>query len=451
MTTLSICMIVRNEATILPDFLYAAQGLYQELCVVDTGSTDGTQRLLRDAGAKVVEMAWEGDFAKARNASLRMATSEWILVLDADELVNQDFKESVAQLLQQPNAGAATIPIRNMLDNDRGVMSYLMRLFRNDQAIQYTHSIHEDNTDSLFDYIKRTGRTIAAVAGVVEHLGYVRERASSRNKQARDTGILQAALKKNPDDLYGWYKLMEQARFWDDSQMASEMAPLALEALQCADPAFLQQAHFAGELLVMIAAGLYPESHKPALLFLYPDSPQEALDFLAPWASRIKPSAAYFLRCGELRELIGGTPMWQAASQDFDACLGLRACTANRQLSTVRPLLGLSRVALASGEMDEALRFLRLALSEDPRDAEALLAMATLSHQAGGQQASSDVKAAYLQSYGDTAELHGAFGEAALRAGDTQAAVSELQLAVGKQASQSPYADLLDEALLAAL
>ncbi|RYF02759.1 MAG: glycosyltransferase family 2 protein, partial [Deltaproteobacteria bacterium] len=204
MTTLSVCMIVRDESELLPEFLCAAQGLYHELCVVDTGSTDGTLEILEDAGAKIVRVPWENDFAKARNLSLEMATSDWIMVLDADELVNDDFKTSVTETLSLDSAGAASIPIRNMLDNGNGVMSFLVRMFRNDRSIRYTHAIHEDVSDSLFEYLKRTGKSIVCIDGVVEHLGYVRERASARNKKSRDTQMLQGLLSKNPDDLYSW-------------------------------------------------------------------------------------------------------------------------------------------------------------------------------------------------------------------------------------------------------
>ncbi len=69
----------------LPGFLAACAGLWDELCAVDTGSRDATVDLLEAAGARVVRRPWDDDFAAARNASLDLATGDWILFLDADE------------------------------------------------------------------------------------------------------------------------------------------------------------------------------------------------------------------------------------------------------------------------------------------------------------------------------------------------------------------------------
>ena len=86
--TLSVVMIVRDEAAILPRFLAAGRELWDELAVMDTGSVDETVNLLTEAGAKVGHMEWPGNFAVARNAALELATGDWVLVLDADEIVS---------------------------------------------------------------------------------------------------------------------------------------------------------------------------------------------------------------------------------------------------------------------------------------------------------------------------------------------------------------------------
>ena len=71
---LSLCIIFRDEQTMLPDFIASVEGLWDELIAVDTGSTDRSADLLRAAGARVTEFSWRDDFAAARNASLEPAT-----------------------------------------------------------------------------------------------------------------------------------------------------------------------------------------------------------------------------------------------------------------------------------------------------------------------------------------------------------------------------------------
>src|SRR5436309_8928498 len=78
-------MIVRNEAARLAACLDSAGPAVDEIVVVDTGSTDGTQALARAEGARVVEWSWRDDFAAARNQALALARGPWVLVLDGDE------------------------------------------------------------------------------------------------------------------------------------------------------------------------------------------------------------------------------------------------------------------------------------------------------------------------------------------------------------------------------
>src|ERR1700692_4059759 len=82
---ISLCMIVRNEERFLGDALTSVQGVVDEICIVDTGSSDGTRPVAGSFGARIDFISWHDDFAMARNAALAMATGGWIFVLDADE------------------------------------------------------------------------------------------------------------------------------------------------------------------------------------------------------------------------------------------------------------------------------------------------------------------------------------------------------------------------------
>ena len=450
MTRLSLCVVGQDQQDSLPEFFEHVSGMADEVCFVDYGSRDQSSEVAKKAGARTKRVEAGVPPWQANNACLELATGDWILWLQANERPTDEFKQAVATAKDDPNLSVGCTALRHLLPEGQALTTHENRLFRRDPELSFDASRPDDLSAPLLAAIKRHSWQIFAVQGQIDCCDLTEGFAALDDGRDLLRQRWQGAVDQDPKNLHAWTRLLEQARLWDDSELLAEAAPKALEVLQQMKPERLREHPDAGECLTLIAAGLFPEAHKPALLFLYPDAPQEALDFLLPWAEKIAPSAAFFLRLGELHELCGNDHLEDAAAA-FDAAIGQRPTTLKIHLATVRPLLGLARVALGLQQPEDALRFLNLALGEAPRDPEALLALTSLSQTLGGQEAARDVVAAYTQTYGDAPELHGAMGETALRAGDTTTAVRELQLAVGDQASASPYSSLLDEALLAAL
>lgn len=348
-------MIVRDEAELLPDFLAATQGLWDELVAVDTGSTDATLGLLEAAGARLVHRPWDHDFAAARNAGLEEARGRWILVLDADERPGPCFGSELRRLLDDPHAGAATIRVRSRFTDGHLRDAHLLRLFLRDPGIRFRHRIHEDASEGVARMLRRTGRRLLALDEPVEHLGYVRDRAASKDKKARDSRLLQAALASSPLDHYSRFKLLELGRFWRDPDLGREAAGDLV--IQLRGGVELRGRHFGGELLSLAAQALHP------------GDPSAALAFLERWRSRVDGSAALWLARAELREATGDV---EGARIDYERCLAAEDPTIQRV--TVRPMLGLSRLDLQAGRLDEGRRKIDQALDFAPHDPEAQLA-----------------------------------------------------------------------------
>src|SRR5688572_2895484 len=95
---LSVFIIARNEADRLGETLRAVRGLTDDLVVVDSGSTDGTQVLAESLGARVVHHDWAGYGPQKRFAET-LCRHEWLLNLDADEVVPPDLSAEIASLL----------------------------------------------------------------------------------------------------------------------------------------------------------------------------------------------------------------------------------------------------------------------------------------------------------------------------------------------------------------
>ncbi|MGL5252273.1 MAG: glycosyltransferase family 2 protein [Moraxella sp.] len=101
-STLSLVMIVKNESKHLAACLETAKDLVDEIVILDSGSTDNTEQIAKRYGAAwYVNTHWQG-FGKQRQLAQRYARSDYILVLDADERLDQTLRESIAAVLSQP-------------------------------------------------------------------------------------------------------------------------------------------------------------------------------------------------------------------------------------------------------------------------------------------------------------------------------------------------------------
>ncbi|HYF75279.1 MAG TPA: glycosyltransferase family 2 protein, partial [Candidatus Nitrosocosmicus sp.] len=87
--TVSLCMIVKNEEKFLENCLKSVKDFVDEMIVVDTGSADRTVEIAKSHNARVFYFEWINDFAAARNYALDQATGEYVLVMDADEYLEQ--------------------------------------------------------------------------------------------------------------------------------------------------------------------------------------------------------------------------------------------------------------------------------------------------------------------------------------------------------------------------
>lgn len=101
MSTLSVCMIVKNEADILDECLEQAAQFADEIVVVDTGSTDATREIARRYACTVRDFAWNGSFADARNYAFSLGRCDYLLSVDADERFSADTLRQMPDLKQR--------------------------------------------------------------------------------------------------------------------------------------------------------------------------------------------------------------------------------------------------------------------------------------------------------------------------------------------------------------
>ena len=103
MEKLSVAIITKNEEDRLPKTLSALKDFADEIIVVDSGSTDRTVEIAKSFGAKVFIEDWKG-YAEQRNSALEKTTYDWVLFLDADEVVSEELKTSIRKILKSSTA-----------------------------------------------------------------------------------------------------------------------------------------------------------------------------------------------------------------------------------------------------------------------------------------------------------------------------------------------------------
>lgn len=195
---LSLCMIVRDEAENLQKYLARMKDCFDDIVVVDTGSQDATKTIASSLGARVFSIPWENDFSKARNASLRHARGEWILVLDADEYMDEDDIRKLREVARKTDAMGLQLPIYNYNRRQEvGVVNFALRFFRRHPKIRFAGRIHETVEDSIVTL----GGTIGRVGIPIHHFGYADPDTLTRKTVERNFPIIEELYRTEPENV----------------------------------------------------------------------------------------------------------------------------------------------------------------------------------------------------------------------------------------------------------
>src|SRR5262249_30951583 len=201
----SLCMIVKNEEANLADCLGSVAGLFDEMIIVDTGSTDRTKEIALSFGAKVFDFPWIDHFAAARNESLEHATGVWVFWMDGDDGLPLDQKERFRALMAGLKDENAAYVVKCVCDGEPGASPTVVdhvRLFRNRPDVRWEHRVHEQ----ILPAIRRTNGTVRRADGSVRHVGYA-DPALRGKKQERDLRLLRLELEEMPNHPFTLFNL----------------------------------------------------------------------------------------------------------------------------------------------------------------------------------------------------------------------------------------------------
>ena len=149
--TLSVAMIVKNESEVLERCLVSISGLYDELIIVDTGSTDDTVEIAKKHDAKIYHFDWISDFSAARNFSFSKCTCDFIMWLDADDVIKHKDYLLIKDYLQRDDWDALLCKYIYSHDSNDNPELILRRhrIVRNDKSVMWHDEVHEYMTFNL--------------------------------------------------------------------------------------------------------------------------------------------------------------------------------------------------------------------------------------------------------------------------------------------------------------
>jgi len=237
--TVALSMIVRNGGEDLARCLTSVRGIVDEIVIADTGSEDLSIALAENFGARVIGIPWQDDFSAARNASLREVKSDWVLVLDADEQLDDQARGQIRAALDNPSVDGYQVTIRNYvlgmgerlwdraaIGND-GRLSradifegYLphrnVRLFRNNPEFYFEGRVHE----TVGSRIEALRGKLGQAEFIIHHFGFTAppDQRAAKNILYRELG--RQKIKEMPGNGQAHFELglVEFDNFHNDAE-----------------------------------------------------------------------------------------------------------------------------------------------------------------------------------------------------------------------------------------
>ena len=214
--SLSVCMIVRDEARRIGKALHCFQSFADEIIVVDTGSRDETKEIARGFTPNLFEFAWCDDFAAARNVSLEHAHCSHILWLDADDLVDDENINKILRLKRLLDSNIAySLVLQDVRAGKPRHSLYQLRCVPNRSDVRFEGRIHEVLDPSA----AAAGLTFARVDITITHHGY-EDPSLFRAKVERNIQLINREIRAGRDDTRILYFLAQSYGYLGKSEEA---------------------------------------------------------------------------------------------------------------------------------------------------------------------------------------------------------------------------------------
>ncbi|MFN4151714.1 MAG: glycosyltransferase [Candidatus Sericytochromatia bacterium] len=206
--TISLCMIVKDAEDTLEQSLNSVKDIVDDIVIIDTGSTDNTKKLLKSYNSKVFDFNWNDNFSDARNFALSKVETDWVLILDSDEVLKGN-KDKLREIINQDYKDKTPIFFLDIFSHtiyESKQFDYFqkqIRLFPKNTNIVFKNSVHEEiiHPEGISNF-----ESFSAQGLVIKH--YLNGGLKSRSK--RNVLILKKENKINPNNFYYNYHMAKE-------------------------------------------------------------------------------------------------------------------------------------------------------------------------------------------------------------------------------------------------
>lgn len=142
----SVAVITKNEEKNIEKLLESVKD-FQEIVVVDSFSNDSTVEICKRYTDRIYQKAWEG-FALQKQFAIEKTTLDWVLLVDADEVVTEELKMEIVERISNKNFDGYYIPRKNFflgrwIRHSGWWPDYTLRLFKRQKGRMQIRQVHE--------------------------------------------------------------------------------------------------------------------------------------------------------------------------------------------------------------------------------------------------------------------------------------------------------------------
>nr|WP_033663150.1 glycosyltransferase [Bacillus toyonensis] len=216
--TISLCMIVKDEEQVIARCLDSVKHIVDEIVIVDTGSTDRTKDIVRKYTTNIYDYIWNDNFAAARNFSFSKATKDYILWLDADDVLFEKDQQKFLNLKQEMDN-----------DIDAVLMFYHLNTGLSMEPMYITTRYRIVNRSRNFQWINKVHEFIQ-VEGNMLHTDITITHCKEKPRIDQNFKILQSIIETEEVTLTDWFNYANECMFQQKYDQAIQFYKKVLDS-----------------------------------------------------------------------------------------------------------------------------------------------------------------------------------------------------------------------------